>query len=73
LGFTGGNNQAMRHALQRNADYVWLLNNDATTEPDTLKKLVIALEEHKEIGLISPMIYYYGKSDEVQFASFSSI
>jgi len=68
LGFTGGNNRAMRYALQRNAEYVWLLNNDATTEPDALKKLVKTVEEHTEIGLISPMIYYHGKPDEVQFS-----
>jgi GT2 family glycosyltransferase len=68
LGFTGGNNQGMRYALQRNADYVWLLNNDATTEPDTLTKLVKAVEEHAEVGLISPLIHYHGKSDEVQFS-----
>lgn len=67
LGFTGGNNQGIRHALQRNADYVWLLNNDAITESDTLTQLVNSAEEHEEIGLISPMIYFYGKSDEVQF------
>jgi hypothetical protein len=67
-GFTGGNNQAIRYALQRNAEYVWLLNNDATTEPDTLKELVKTGEEHAEIGLISPMIHYYGKPDEVQFS-----
>jgi hypothetical protein len=68
LGFTGGNNQGMHYAWKRGADYFWLLNNDATTEPDTLKKLVKTGEEHAEIGLISPMIYYSGKSDEVQFS-----
>lgn len=67
FGFTGGNNQAMRYAMKRNADYLWLLNNDAITESDTLKKLVNAVDRNEVIGLISPMIYYYGKSDEVQF------
>jgi hypothetical protein len=67
LGFTGGNNQAMRYALQRNADYVWLLNNDTIIEKDTLTKLVNEAERHDEIGLISPVIHYSGKTDEVQF------
>ena len=45
LGYTGGNNTAMRYAMQHSADYVWLLNNDTTVEADTLSKLVFAAEE----------------------------
>ncbi len=36
LGFTGGNNYGMRYALDRNADYVWLLNNDTIVDPHVL-------------------------------------
>ena len=36
LGFAGGNNVGIRHALERDADYVWLLNNDTTAEPQAL-------------------------------------
>src|SRR5258706_13117839 len=28
LGFTGGNNVGIEYALQKNADFIWLLNND---------------------------------------------
>lgn len=42
LGYTGGNNIAMRHAIERGADYMWLFNNDTVVEPDTLNKLVIS-------------------------------
>src|SRR4051794_1147786 len=27
LGYAGGNNMGIRHALSRGADYIWLLNN----------------------------------------------
>ena len=33
LGFAGGNNVGIRRALERGADWVLLLNNDATAEP----------------------------------------
>jgi len=42
LGFAGGNNVAIQYALQRPhpADYVFLLNNDATVAEDCLTRLV---------------------------------
>lgn len=42
LGFCGGNNVAIHYALNRkyHADFVFLLNNDATVEKDCLTKLV---------------------------------
>ncbi|MDD5275578.1 MAG: glycosyltransferase family 2 protein [Methylovulum sp.] len=57
LGFAGGNNYAMKKALESGADYVWLLNNDATVAPDCLEKLVNVSEADKNIGLVSPVIY----------------
>src|SRR5271165_5426418 len=44
LGYTGGNNRAMREAFGRGADYVWLFNNDAVAEPDTLAAMIAACE-----------------------------
>lgn len=40
LGFTGGCNVGIAHALGRGADFVFLLNNDARVEVDTLSTLV---------------------------------
>lgn len=59
LGYAGGNNIAIQRALEQGADYVWLLNNDAMTEPDTLKLLVAAMQAHPRIGMASPIIRYY--------------
>ncbi len=44
LGFTGGNNVALQYALRRPqpADYVFLLNNDATVDKDCLHNLMQA-------------------------------
>ncbi len=61
LGFVGGSNQGMRHALATDTDYVLLLNNDTVVEPDVLTILVQAAERSEEIGMVGPKIYQYGK------------
>ncbi len=67
LGYTGGNNVAVKYAMDHGADYVWLLNNDTVVQDDSLTKLVAAAEKGPEIGLVSPLIYYYDKPDTIQF------
>ena len=67
LGYTGGNNIGMYHAMERGADYAWLLNNDTVIDPDTLSKLVDEAERSPEIGLVSPVIHYYDSPEKVQF------
>jgi hypothetical protein len=56
LGYTGGNNIALAHAFAEGAAYVWLLNNDALAEPDTLATLVERAETDATIGLVSPLL-----------------
>lgn len=68
LGYAGGNNLGMRRALAEGAAYIWLFNNDAVAEPDTLAKLVEAGEADPRIGLLSPLVREDGSADVVQFA-----
>jgi GT2 family glycosyltransferase len=56
LGYTGGNNLAIRAALKGDFGYIWLFNNDAVAEPDTLAKLVAACEADPKVGLASPFL-----------------
>jgi GT2 family glycosyltransferase len=67
-GFTGGNNQGIRIALERGADYVWLLNNDTVVKQDTLKLIVEVASSSDQIGLVSPAIYYYDNDQVCQFS-----
>lgn len=55
LGFGQGNNKGMKYALDNGADYVFLLNQDAWIEPETIKKLIEVHENYPEYGIISPM------------------
>ncbi len=58
-GFAGGNNVGIRHALQdQNTDYVLILNNDTTVEPDFLHEMVeTALR--KRVDMVSPTVLDY--------------
>ena len=45
LGFGGGCNMGIRHALEQGADFILLFNNDAEAEADFLSPLVKAAED----------------------------
>jgi GT2 family glycosyltransferase len=66
LGYTGGCNVGIRHAVAAGADYVWLFNVDALPEPDCLTRLVAAVVADTRIGLASPVIRYRNRPDLVE-------
>lgn len=52
LGFAGGMNVGVRFALaQHDADYVWLLNNDAVVEPTALTAALARMQADPRIGI----------------------
>ena len=55
LGFGKANNIGFKKALENNFEYVFLLNQDAWIEKDTIRTLVRVAERNKEYGIISPM------------------
>lgn len=55
LGFGRANNIGMRYALDHGCDYVFLLNQDAWVEPNTLTELVRVAEKYPEYGILSPI------------------
>jgi GT2 family glycosyltransferase len=67
LGFTGGVNTGIGHALDMGADYVWLLNNDARPDPDALAALLDAVATDERIGLASPLIRNGDADGAVEF------
>jgi GT2 family glycosyltransferase len=56
LGFAGGNNVGIRRALERGADWVLLLNNDAVAEPGLTEALDRAATTRRDAGLLACLI-----------------
>ena len=66
LGFPSGCNVGTRLALQRGADYVWVLNNDTVAPPDTLKKLLRTAAANPSAGAVGAVLYYMHDPERVQ-------
>jgi GT2 family glycosyltransferase len=67
LGFAGGNNAGIRRALERGADWVLLLNNDAVAEPGLVEALERAAAARPDAGLLACKVLS-GDGREVQYA-----
>ncbi len=65
LGFSGGNNVGIKYALENDADYILLLNDDTIVGSQFLTKLVEIGESKKEFGLLGPKIYFYDQKDKI--------
>lgn len=73
-GFGKANNQGMEYALHENADYVFLLNQDAFVQEDTLQKLVNAHNLNNSYGVLSPIHFNYdGTELEYYFSVFMGL
>jgi len=67
LGFSGGNNIGIKYALENNADYILLLNNDTIVSNDFLSKMIKFAQKNKQVGIIGPKIYF-PNSKKIWFA-----
>lgn len=68
-GFTGGCNRGIAWALEQDAKYVFLLNNDTIIAPDALQLLVDALESRPDAGVAHPLLLEAEEEKIVQFYS----
>jgi GT2 family glycosyltransferase len=62
LGYAGGNNVGIRHALESRPAFVWLLNPDTEVEPDTLERLLATAAAFPDAGALGPRIFHTGRS-----------
>jgi len=67
LGYTGGNNRGIGWALDRGAEYVLVLNNDAVVEPTAVTRLVEAAGAGAQVGAVAPKILYFAAPDRIWF------
>jgi len=56
-GFCKGNNMAMKFAIEKEYDYVFLLNNNAYIESDRIDKLTKVMEKNEKVGMAQPKVY----------------
>jgi len=56
LGYAGGNNVGIRHALTHGAEAVCVLNNDVTVDPGFLAPLLAALQSGPDVGIVTPLV-----------------
>jgi GT2 family glycosyltransferase len=68
LGYAGNNNVGIRRALERGADWVYILNEDTLVGPDCISLLVEAGEKDDAIGIIGPMVYHADEPGVIQSA-----
>jgi GT2 family glycosyltransferase len=52
LGFSGGCNAGIAHALDNGFEYVWLINNDARSKADSLCELIHAAKKLPDAGVL---------------------
>jgi GT2 family glycosyltransferase len=66
LGFGGGCNAGIKLALARGADYVWLINSDATVDSGALSALVRVAEKNPALGAVGSVLLEADQHDRIQ-------
>lgn len=65
LGFSGGNNQAIRKALDDGFDYVYLLNPDTEAQAGFLSEVLRVAESDQRIGIVQSLLQLHPRTDLV--------
>lgn len=65
LGFAEGNNIGIKKAIELGFDYVYLINQDTTSEPDLFKKLLNVLQSDDNIAAVQPRLMLWPEKDKV--------
>lgn len=68
LGFAGGNNIGIKAAT---GDYLFLVNNDTEFTEGLVDTLVNTLEQHPEVGMVSPKIRYFDQPEMLQYVGYT--
>ncbi len=67
LGFAGGNNIGIRHALAQGAEFVWLVNNDTKIHSRALTAMVETAHSDVRIGAVGSVLYHMEQPDTIQY------
>jgi Predicted glycosyltransferases len=64
-GFAKGNNIGIARAIEDDCEFVYLLNQDTTVEPDFLKEAVLQIKNDADIAGVQSRLMLYGKQNIV--------
>jgi GT2 family glycosyltransferase len=67
-GYAGNNNVGILAALDKGADWVFVLNEDTLLAPTCIEELVEAAEADPGVGIAGPMVYHHDEPDVIQSA-----
>lgn len=65
LGFAGGNNLGMKYAMDRGADYIYLLNQDTIVEEDWLNKALSLAESNFQAGAVQSLLMLWPEKGRI--------
>jgi GT2 family glycosyltransferase len=68
LGYAAGNNLGLRRALEEGADWMMLVNNDATVAPDVIAGFEDAARECPGAGILAGKVYFAERPETIWFA-----
>ncbi len=65
IGFAGGCNLGIAASLRQDADFVWIVNNDAVVERDALQALLETAGEDSRIGIVGSRVVYASEPSRI--------
>ncbi len=68
LGFAAGCNVGIRYAIEQQADYVFLFNNDAIAPINLLDRLISEAQQLPRLGMLTPILSYIDNPHLLWFA-----
>jgi GT2 family glycosyltransferase len=68
LGYAGGNNLGIRNALEHGAEWVMLVNNDATVAADVVEGFAAAAATDERAGILAGKVYFADRPSTIWFA-----
>lgn len=66
-GFAKGNNVGIKYAMEHDAQYIILLNNDTEIEENAISILVQAAEDDSSTGIIGSRIMYFDNKELINY------
>lgn len=68
LGFSGGNNLAIKYALKKDDfEYILLINNDTVVHESFLREMISTIKSNDANGIVGAKIYHYTKPNKLWF------